>query len=331
MNRISVIGAGNWGTVLALLLHKKGREVSLWVYDPDQARAMLETHENPFLPGYALPPDMAITTSLAESVEGADAVVFVVPSKGAASTARGLRECLPSGVPLVTASKGLDAETGLTMSQMFESLLGGRNPVLALSGPNIAAEIAKGVPTATVIASEDEAAAHEVQNLFVTPSLRVYTNTDIIGVELAGALKNIIAIAAGICDGMGFGDNTKAALLTRGLAEITRLGIRIGAQQATFMGLAGIGDLIVTCASPISRNHRVGIGLGQGRKLADVLDEIGQVAEGVPTTRAAYALAQKHGVPMPITEQVHQVLFEDKDPHAALHDLMTREPKDEVW
>ncbi len=331
MKRISVIGAGNWGTVLALLLHKEGCQVTLWVYDPDQAQAMSETRENPFLAGYTLPDDIAITTSIPEAVEGAEAVVFVVQSKGAAQVARCLQECLPAGIPIINASKGLDGETGLTMSQMFESILTGRNPILALSGPNIAAEIARGIPTATVIASKDEALAHEVQHLFVTPSLRVYTNSDIIGVELAGALKNIIAIAAGICDGMSFGDNTKAALLTRGLAEITRLGLRLGAQQATFMGLAGVGDLITTCASPLSRNHRVGIGLGQGRKLGAVLNEIGQVAEGIPTTRAAYTLAQRHGTPMPITEEVHKVLFEGKDPHAAVRDLMSREPKDEVW
>ena len=331
MKRISVIGAGNWGTVLALLLEKKGCEVALWVYDPEQAKTMLDTRENPFLPGYALPTAMAVTTSIPEAISGAEAVVFAVRSKGAAEVARGLRECLPAGVPIINASKGLDGETGLTMSQMFESILSGANPILALSGPNIAAEIAKGVPTATVIASADEALAREIQHVFVTPSLRVYTNSDIVGVELAGALKNIIAIAAGICDGMGFGDNTKAALLTRGLAEITRLGMKIGARQATFMGLAGVGDLIVTCASPLSRNHRVGIGLGEGHKLDDVLAEIGQVAEGIPTTRAAYALAQKHDTPMPITEQVHKVLFDGKDPRAALSDLMSREPKDEIW
>jgi glycerol-3-phosphate dehydrogenase (NAD(P)+) len=217
------------------------------------------------------------------------------------------------------------------MSRVLDSALVGRNPVVALSGPNIAAEVAKGVPTATVVASLDEDAARYAQRLFMSSSLRVYTNSDVIGVELAGALKNIIAIAAGICDGMGLGDNTKAALLTRGLAEITRLGVRMGAQQATFMGLAGIGDLIVTCASPLSRNHRVGIGLGLGGKLEDVLNEIGQVAEGVPTTRAAYRLAQESDTPMPITEQMHQVLFEGKPPRAAVADLMSREPKDEVW
>lgn len=331
MKRISVVGAGNWGTVLALLLEKKGCEVSLWVYDPEQARLMLDRRENPFLPGHPLPEPMMITTSVEESVRGADAVVFAVRSKGALQVARDLQVSLAAGVPIITATKGLDGETGLTMSQVFDGLFAGKNPILALSGPNIAAEIAKGVPTATVIACTDEAVAHQVQSLFMSPSLRVYTNTDVIGVEIAGALKNIIAIAAGICDGMGFGDNTKAALLTRGLAEITRLGLKLGAQQTTFMGLAGIGDLMVTCASPLSRNHRAGIGLGEGRKLADVLKEIGQVAEGVPTTRAASALARKHGIPMPITEQVYKVLFEDKDPHAALTDLMTREPKDEVW
>lgn len=292
---------------------------------------MRRSGENPLLPGIPLPEDLRITTYMPEALDGAEAVVFVVVSDGVARAADQLVECLPPGIPVVSGTKGLSADTGLTVSQTLSSVLGGKNPVAALSGPNLALEVARGVPTATVIACKDESVAHEIQSLFMSPSLRVYTNQDVVGVELAGALKNVIAIGAGICDGLGFGDNTKAAMLTRGLAEITRLGTKIGARQETFMGLAGVGDLIATCASPLSRNRRVGLGLGQGRKLDDIVRELGQVAEGVPTTRAAYNLAGKHGTPMPITEQVYRVLFEGKSPKAAVTDLMSREPKDEVW
>ena len=290
---------------------------------------MRRSGENPLLPGFPL--DAQITTSMPEAVDGAEAVVFVVVSDGVSQAGNQLKECLPPGIPIISGTKGLSADTGLTVSQTLSGLLRGRNPVAALSGPNLALELARGVPTATVIACRDDSIAHRMQALFMCPSLRVYTNQDVVGVELAGALKNVIAIGAGICDGLGFGDNTKAAMLTRGLAEITRLGTKIGARQETFMGLAGVGDLIATCASPLSRNRRVGLGLGQGRKLDDIMRDLGQVAEGVPTTRAAYSLARKHETPMPITEQVHQVLFDGKPPKAAVGDLISREPKDEMW
>lgn len=331
MSRIAVVGAGNWGTVLALLLAGKGYEVSLWAYDARQAELMLRTRENPFLPGYVLPDAVLVTNSIPRSVEDVSAVLIAVRSEGAADVAGSLSMNVRAGVPVVTATKGLIGESCATMSQLLDHEFHGRNPVLALSGPNIAAEVAQGVPTATVVASADPEAAHAVQSFLVTSKLRVYTNSDILGVEVAGALKNTIAIAAGICDGLGFGENTKAALLTRGLAEITRLGVKLGAQRSTFMGLAGVGDLIVTCASPLSRNHRLGIGLGAGRALQEVLDDIGQVAEGVPTTRAALALARRTETPMPITEQMYDVLFNGKPPQAAVAELMHREPKDEIW
>lgn len=331
IRRVAVLGAGPWGTALALLVHQKGCRVSLWVFDPEQADVMSHTRENPFLPGFLLPDGVAVTTSVPDAVQGADAVIFAVRSEGALSVVESLCTCLPPRVPVISGTKGIIADTGHTMSKVLQRALGGSNPVLALSGPNIAVEIARGVPTASVIASKDENAARRIQSLLMSPSFRVYTNTDVTGVELAGALKNIIAIAAGISDGLGYGDNTKAALLTRGLVEITRLGTKLGAMQTTFMGLAGMGDLIVTCASPLSRNHRAGIGLGRGKPLEEVLREIGQVAEGVPTTRAAYALAQRLETPMPITEQMYQVLFECKPPKVAVADLMSREPKDEMW
>ncbi|MHB0913485.1 MAG: NAD(P)H-dependent glycerol-3-phosphate dehydrogenase [Armatimonadota bacterium] len=328
MSRVAVLGAGSWGTALSLLLARNGHSISMWAWDPAQIAKMRETGENPFLPGFPLPL-MNITNSIPEAVAGCDAVLFVTISSAAAEVARTLASCIPSDVPVVSATKGLSQETGCTISQTLESELS--NPVVALSGPNLAVEVARGVPTATVAACTDESVARQVQRLFMGPTLRVYTNSDVIGVELAGALKNVIAVGAGICDGLGYGDNTKAALLTRGLAEITRLGVHIGAKASTFMGLAGVGDLIATCASPLSRNRRVGLGLGEGRPLDVVVAEIGQVAEGVPTTRATYKLAARHGVQMPITEQMHEVLFAGKSPREAVASLMSREPRDEVW
>ncbi len=333
MSRISVLGAGSWGTALSLLLARKGFQVKLWVWDHSQAAEMEKAGSNPkFLPGFPFPSNLTFTTSMPEAVEGAEAVVFVVVSEGVIGAAKLLKECLPRGIPIISGTKGLDSNTGLTVSQTLGRILPEHaNPIVALSGPNLALEVAKGIPTATVAACPDQSAARYAQNLFMCPTLRVYTNTDIIGVELAGALKNVIAIGAGVCDGLGFGDNTKAALLTRGLAEITRLGIRLGAQQATFMGLAGVGDLMATCASPLSRNRRVGLGLAMGRKLADILEEIGQVAEGVPTTNAAYNLARANGVQMPIVEEVYAMLFLGKSPQTAVAELMSREPKNEMW
>ena len=331
MDRIAVLGAGSWGAALSLLLARKGCRISLWVWDPEQAEVMRRTGENPFLKGFAIPETIEITTSIPSAVDGAEVILLATISSAVEDVASELGTCLPPETPIISGTKGLNSETGLTVSQTLGHILPGSNPVAALSGPNLALEVAKGIPTATVVACGDDSVAHEMQSLFMCPSLRVYTNPDVIGVELAGALKNVIAIAAGICDGLGFGDNTKAALLTRGLAEITRLGTKLGAKQATFMGLAGVGDLMATCASPLSRNRRVGLGLGKGGKLDDIVRELGQVAEGIPTTRAAYDLARKHETAMPITEQVYQVLFEDKSPRAAVAGLMTREPKDEVW
>lgn len=332
MHRIAVLGAGSWGTALSLLLARKGCDVTLWVWDPAQAEEMRKTGENPFFKGFKLPPNLSITTSIPEAVENAEAVVFVTISSAVIDVAEQLKECLPAGIPVISATKGLDGKTGLTVSQTLNSMLSGKNPVSALSGPNLAFEVAKGIPTATVVACKDDSVAREMQNLFMSPSMRVYTNHDVLGVELAGALKNVIAIAAGMCDGLGFGNNTKAALLTRGLAEITRLGMKLGAKQATFMGLAGVGDLMVTCASPLSRNHRVGCEIGQGKSLEDIMIEFGQVvAEGVPTTRAALALSRKCDTPMPITEKVFEILFEGKSPKDGVAELMSREPKEEVW
>lgn len=330
MEQIAVLGAGSWGTALSLLLARKGCAVSLWVWDRSQAETMRRSGESPFLPGFGLPGEIKITTSIPEAAGDADAVVLATISSAVADVAEDLRKCLPPTIPIISGTKGLDSKTGLTVSQTLTSILPGDTPIVALSGPNLAVEVANEIPSATVAACTDQSSARRAQSLFMCPSLRVYTNSDIIGVELAGALKNVIAIAAGICDGLGYGDNTKAALLTRGLAEITRLGTKIGAQPTTFMGLAGVGDLMATCASTLSRNRRVGMGLGQGESLDDVLRKIGQVAEGIPTTQAAVILAGKYEVSMPITKQVYEVLFEGKSPQTAVADLMTREPKDEA-
>ena len=331
MGKVAVLGAGNWGTALSLILLAGGHEVSLWVYDVEQAGEIARTRVNPFLPGYVLPETVEITTDVPEAVGGVESVLFAVRSEGAPEVAGLLGACLHPGIPVISATKGLIGESCATMSQLLGASLHGRNPIVALSGPNIAAEIARGVPTATVVASSDSDAAHYAQRLLMSPSLRVYTSSDTLGVEMGGALKNIIAIAAGVCDGLGFGDNSKAALLTRGLAEITRLGVRMGAKQETFMGLAGVGDLIVTCASPISRNHRLGIGLGKGRRLDEMLGEIGQAVEGVPTTESAWRLSRELDTPMPITEQVYALLYEGKPPNVAVADLMLRQPRDEIW
>lgn len=331
MKQIAVLGAGAWGTALSLILAGKGHPISLWVWDPNQAETMMSERENPFLPGFRLPDTIEVTTSIPDAVENADAVIFVTISSAAADVACELEKCLKPGIPVISATKGLSCETGMTVSQTLAGILPSGTPIAAISGPNLAVEIARGIPSATVAACADTAVAKEVQSLLMCPSLRVYTNSDVAGVELAGALKNVLAIGAGICDGLGFGDNTKAALLTRGLAEITRLGIKLGAQQATFMGLAGIGDIITTCASPLSRNRRVGQGLGEGKPLDAILSELGHVAEGIPTARAAHDLSRRLDTPMPITEQVYNVLFHGKPPLDAVHELMTREPREEMW
>lgn len=331
MEQIAVIGAGAWGTALSMLLANNGHRITLWAWDHNQAATIIRRRENPLLPGYTLPESISITTSLAEALELAQVVIFVTISQAAADVAQNMKDFIQPNVPVISATKGLNCQTGLTISQTIGSILPSSNPIAAISGPNLAMEIAAGIPSATVAASCDLAIAKYVQSLLMSPSLRVYTNSDIVGVELAGALKNILAIGAGICDGLGYGNNTKAALLTRGLAEITRLGLKLGAQRETFMGLAGIGDIITTCASPLSRNRRVGQGLGEGKQLDQILADLGHIAEGIPTTKAAYQLAKKTGTPMPITEEIYEVIYNGKPPMEAVHQLMNREPKDESW
>jgi len=331
--QVAVIGAGSWGTALAVLLGAKGCAVRLWARRPELGRSLRDARRNAqYLPDAPFPDAVSVALDLAEAATGAEFVLLAVPAKGMRETARRLRGAVSRDQALVSVAKGLEPDTGLRMSQVVAEELGeSAGDVAVLSGPNLAVEVAAGMATATVIASHDADLARRAQAVFLQPTFRAYTNPDMTGVELGGALKNVIAIGAGINDGLGFGDNTKAAVVTRGLAEITRLGAAMGAQAATFMGLSGVGDLVATCASRRSRNHRVGFQLAQGRALADILaDMAGQEAEGVPTTRAAQMLARRHGVEMPITDAIHGVLFEGLSPREAVAALMTRRGKDEL-
>lgn len=328
---IAVLGSGSWGTALAVLLARKGNRVNLWGV-AEEIEAICRDRENArYLPGVKLPSGIHPTSSLDEALSRVEAVVLAVPSTGVREVARKLKGLLDPQILLINAGKGLESDTGLRGSQVITQELGdeiGRRCVV-LSGPNLAVELAGGVPTATVVASLDGERARKAQELFWATNLRVYTNSDVVGVELGGALKNVLAIGAGISDGLGYGDNTKATLVTRGVVEMIRLGTVLGADSRTFTGLSGFGDLMATCASKLSRNLRLGMMLGQGKTLSESLQALGQVAEGIYTCRAAYLLSKKHDVYMPITSEVHAVLFEGKTPQQAVADLMSRDHKEE--
>ena len=330
--KIAVIGAGSWGTTLADLLAKKGHAVTLWAYEPELVQEMRETGENGmFLPGIKLSPDLAFTNDLEEAYRGCTMVLCVVPSQLVRRVMAGSLQFIPEAAIIVSASKGIEVDTVATVSEIYEEILPAQQYArfAALSGPSFAREVAQEMPTAVTAASKSEEVARRVQEAFTTSFFRVYRNEDVIGVELGGAIKNVIAIAAGISDGLGFGCNTRAALITRGLAEMTRLGVAMGAQPATFAGLAGMGDLVLTCTGDLSRNRSVGIQTGQGRKLPEILGEMRMVAEGVKTTESAYNLAKKLGVEMPIIEQMYKMLYEDKPARQAVLELMTRNLKAE--
>jgi glycerol-3-phosphate dehydrogenase (NAD(P)+) len=330
---VTIIGTGSWGTTLAIVLARQGLEVTLWARTEEEARELDTRRANEaFLPGVQFPDNLIVSHSLSLALEVCDLLLLVVPAQRMRENASRVREYLREGTIVVSAAKGLEIETTLRMTQVLKEELPpqSHSHLAALSGPNLAREIMAGLPAITVVASENDEAARFVQGLIITPRFRVYTHNDVVGVELAGALKNIIAVGAGISDGLGYGDNAKAAFMTRGLVEIARLGVAAGANPLTFAGLAGLGDLVATCASPHSRNHYVGEQLAQGRSLSEIQASMRMVAEGVPTTIAALQLARRYTVEMPITEQMYQVLFEGKDPRQAVTDLMTRDAKGEL-
>ena len=326
--KVSVIGSGGWGTALALLLLENGNDVTLWSYTQEESDVLRETGENPMLKGVALPKQLKLTCDLS-CVKGCKVIVLATPSFAVRTTAHNLAGVLDEGTVVVSVSKGIEKDTSLTLTQVIEQELGEKYPIVALCGPSHAEEVGRGVPTAVVSASRDQSAAELVQDLFMNPRFRVYTSDDVIGVELGAALKNIIALCAGCCDGMGFGDNTKAALMTRGLSEIARLGKAMGGKTETFAGLAGVGDLIVTCCSMHSRNRRCGILIGQGTPVEQAVKEIGAVVEGYYAAATAKTLADRLGVEMPICRAAYGVLYEGKGVRDALTELMTRGKKHE--
>ena len=332
LSDIAVVGAGSWGTALARLLAMKGHRVTLWGRSPELLRSIAVDRENrKYLPGAALPESVRVQEDLTDAVVEKELVVVAVPSCGMREIAARLAACVPEHVDIVTTAKGLDADTGMRMSETLLKELPAhfRRQMAVLSGPNLAREVAEGIPTSSVAAAEEPHLARRAQSCFSTPLFRVYTNDDIAGVELGGALKNIIAIGAGMNDGLGFGDNTKAALITRGLVEMIRLGTALGAKSTTFFGLSGLGDLVATCASRHSRNWSVGHRLAAGESIGGIITGMAMVAEGVPTTRAAVHIAAEKGVEMPIAQEVYRILFEGKSPADGVRDLMTRSAKDE--
>jgi glycerol-3-phosphate dehydrogenase (NAD(P)+) len=330
--KVAVLGAGSWGTALAKLLADKGYATALWARRADQARAIEKTRQNEtYLPGFELPETLRATSDLADALAGATLVVSVVPTHGLRAV---LDEAVPhiaEGAAMVSATKGIEEGTLKMVSDIFDDHLpeSRRRFFTCIGGPSFAKEVAQGVPTAVSIAGHDAEIRKWVQGAFNTERFRVYETEDVIGVELGGALKNVIAIAAGIADGLGFGHNTRAGLITRGLAEITRLAVDLGAHPLTMSGLSGMGDLVLTCTGDLSRNRAVGLQIGQGKSLAEILDGMQMVAEGVRTARSAHELAERRQVEMPITHEVFHMLYEGKPPKQAVYDLMTRPPRHE--
>lgn len=330
MKKILILGDGGWGTALAILLHEKGQHVTIWGHSPQYVEYLSKRRENTkYLPVITIPNNLTITSDTPSALNGAEYIVAAVPVPFLRSVLKNLKKYYTPGVPIICVAKGIENETLMCGSQIIRDVLG-EPPIAVLFGPSHAEEVARKLPTTVVASSQDLSLAKQVQNIFGTNRFRVYTNPDTIGVELGAALKNVIAIAAGICDGLGFGDNSKASLITRGLAEITRLGVAMGAKKSTFSGITGLGDLITTCISPYGRNRFVGEQIGKGRKLGEILSQMEQVAEGVLTTKSVCALADKYKVEMPITREVYKTLFEDKSPLHAVSDLMMRAPRSEV-
>ncbi len=330
--KIGIIGAGAWGTALSMLLVDKGHDVTLWMYEKDLAEETARTRDNRiYLPGFTLPESIQVTSSLETAVSDKAIILSVVPSHTVRAVSRQFTPFLSRDGVIVSASKGIEIETLMPLSEVFKDILPEQfhDRLCILSGPSFAKEVAQKMPTAVALASYDPVIAKKVQAIFSNPYFRIYTNPDVIGVELAGSLKNVVAIAAGVLEGMGYGYNTMAALLTRGLAEMARLGIAMGGNLQTFSGLAGMGDLVLTCTGGLSRNRTLGVRIGKGEKLNDIMSGMKTVAEGVKTARAARYLSRKYNVDMPIVDEVYQLLYEGKDPKQAVKDLMTRELKDE--
>ena len=321
--KVTVLGSGAWGTALALALLENGHDVTLWSFLEEECKVLRETGENPMLKGVPLPKELKLTTDM-NVVKGCGAVVVATPSFAVRSTAAKLRELADPGTVLISVAKGIEKDTSMRLSEAIEQEVGDKCPVVVLCGPSHAEEVGRHIPTALVAAADDVKDAEVVQDLFMSNRLRVYTSTDRVGAEICAALKNVIALCAGCCDGMGYGDNTKAMLMTRGLAEMTRLGIALGGKPESFAGLTGVGDLIVTCCSMHSRNRRCGILIGQGVPVEQALKEIGAVVEGYYAAANARALALKAGVEMPIAQMAYEVLYEGRDAHSVVEDLMGR-------
>ena len=325
--QVGVIGAGSWGTALALLLHENGHKVTMWSALEEEIRMLEETHEHgQKLPGVKLPEDMIFTTDLQAAVQGKDILVLAVPSPFTRSTAHRMKEYVKEGQIIVDVAKGIEEGTLYTLSQVIQEEIP-QAQVAVLSGPSHAEEVGRGIPTTIVVGAGSRRTAEYLQTLFMNEVFRVYISPDMLGIELGAALKNVVALAAGIADGLGYGDNTKAALITRGIAEIARLGLVMGGRSETFYGLTGMGDLIVTCASMHSRNRRAGILIGKGYSMEEAMKEVNMVVEGVHSAKAAMALAKKYQVQLPIIEQVNAVLFEGKPAAHAVRDLMIRDKK----
>lgn len=326
----TVLGAGSWGTTLAALLADKGLSVRLWCYDALQAEQMRAKRENPiFLPGHPIPQGVDIHSDLQDALSGAGVIIVAVPSQFVESVLKNCAGFINNRAVIVSASKGIEVTSLRRVSQIIEAYFPYPEQIFVISGPNFAKEVARGLPAATVVAGHDSAYLTKIQSHMRTSAFRVYTNTDPVGCELGGALKNVIAIACGVADGLELGLNARSALITRGLAEITRLGVKLGADELTFLGLAGVGDLVLTCTGDLSRNRTVGLKIGKGKSLQEVLDGMQMVAEGVKTAISVKDLSEKTGVDMPISEEVYLILHENKDPRQAVEDLMGRDLKPE--
>lgn len=329
MAKITILGGGSWGIALAILLHNNGHEITIWSAVPNELNMLRENHEHKMLPGVKIPDDVKYTLDDSEGVVGKDLLILAVASSYTRETAHRIAPLVVSGQRIVNVAKGIEESTLMTLSEVIEQEIP-QADVAVLSGPSHAEEVSRGLPTTIVAGAKSKETAEYIQNLFMNEAFRVYTSPDILGMELGGALKNVVALAAGIADGLGYGDNTKAALITRGITEIARLGTAMGGKFETFCGLTGIGDLIVTCASMHSRNRRAGILIGQGKSYEEAMEEVQMVVEGVYSAKAAMGLAKKYNIQLPIIEQVNAVLFEGKSAAQAVRDLMLRDKKIEV-